>query len=78
VSLPPELSFTNSLKSGPRRAFYEANKPIAVFMIVIVFLFPILGVFIVGLSGAVLGVVISVLAYYLTPYAVHKLRGGQG
>jgi hypothetical protein len=45
-------------------------------MILIVFLFPIIGVFVLGLFGATLGVAISVLGYYLTPYAVLKLRGG--
>ena len=71
-----ELSFTSSLKSEQRRGFYECHKPIAVFMILLVFLFPILGVFVIGLSGAVLGVAVSVLGYYLTPYAVLKLRKG--
>ena len=71
-------SFISSLKCEQRRDFYERNKPIAVFIILIVFIFPILGVFVIGLSGAVLGVVISVLGYYLTPYAVLKLRKGQG
>ena len=45
-------------------------------MILIVFLLPIVGVFVTGLSGAVLGVIISVAGYFLTPYAVLKLRDG--
>lgn len=73
-----ELSFTDSLKSEPRRDFYEHNKPIAVLMILILFLFPIVGVFVIGLSGGILGVVISVLGYYLTPYVILKLREGWG
>ena len=73
-----ELSFTGSLKSEQRRTFYEHNKPIAVLMILILFLFPIVGVSVIGMSGAVLGVVISVLGYYLTPYVVLKLREGWG
>lgn len=73
-----ELSFTGSLKSEPRRNFYEHHKPIAVLMILILFLLPIVGVSVMGVPGAVLGVVISVLGYYLTPYAVLKLREGWG
>jgi hypothetical protein len=72
------LSFTGSLKSEPRRTFYEHHKPIAVLMILILFLFPIVGVFVIGLQGGVLGVAVSVLGYYLTPYAVLKLREGWG
>jgi hypothetical protein len=73
-----ELSFTDSLKSEERRSFYERNKPVAVLMILIVFLLPILAVFMWGLLGAVLGVLLSIAAYYLTPYAVLKLREGWG
>ena len=69
-----ELSFTSSLKSEQRKGFYERNKPIAVLMILIVLLLPIVGVFVRGLSGAVMGLVISVSGYYLTPYAVLRLR----
>jgi hypothetical protein len=71
-----DLSFTGSLKSEPRRTFYEQHKPLAVLMILILFLFPIIGVFVMGAPGGVLGVVISVLGYFLTPYVVLKLRAG--
>ena len=69
------LSFTDSLKEPQRREFYECHKSIAVAMILVVFLLPFVGLFITGLFWAVLGVVVSVLAYYLTPYVVLKLRG---
>jgi hypothetical protein len=68
-----ELSLTSSLNEH-RKGFYERNKPIAVLMILILLLLPIGGVFFRGLSGAVMGVAISVVGYYLTPYAVLKLR----
>jgi hypothetical protein len=73
-----DLSFTGSLKSEPRRNFYEHHKPVAVLMILIVFLLPIVGVSVIGVPGAVLGVILSVLGYYLTPYVVLKLREGWG
>ena len=74
MGLHSELSFANSLKSEQRQGFYERHKPIAVAMILIVFLLPIVGVFVLGLSGGVLGVLVSAAGYVLTPYAVLKLR----
>lgn len=69
-----ELTISESLKSTQRQHFYEGNRPIAIAMILIVFLAPLVGVMIRGLSGAVWGVVLSVFAYYFTPYIVSKLR----
>jgi hypothetical protein len=73
VDLHSELSFADSLKSEQRTAFYERHKPVAVAMILIVFLFPIAGVFVAGLSGGALGLIVSVAAYFLTPYAIVKV-----
>ncbi len=75
MSLSPDLSFTDSLKSDRRTAFYEHHKGIALAMILIVFLLPLVGVFAQGLAGAITGVIISVLAYYLAPFALLKLGG---
>jgi hypothetical protein len=75
MALPPDLSFTDSLTSARRTAFYESHKHLAVAMILIVFLLPFVGIFVSGLFGAVLCVIISVLCYYLTPYVVIKLSG---
>jgi hypothetical protein len=66
-------SFCDSLKSDHRRAFYERNKPVAVALIGIVFVAPILGVFLHGLAGLFWGMTMSVLAYYLAPYVVTTL-----
>lgn len=71
---PSEPSFKASLKADQRRQFYERNKPIAVVLIVVVFVAPILGVFLNGLAGLFWGMTVSVLGYYLTPYVVMKLR----
>ena len=75
MPLPSDLSFSASLKEHQRREFYERRKPIAVVMILVVFLLLFVGLYITGLFGAVLGVVLSVAAYYLTPYVVLKLFG---
>ena len=73
MALPPDISFADSLKRDQRRAFYEAHKDIALVMILVVFLFPIVGVNVSGLLGAAWGVVTSILAYYLMPYVTLKL-----
>ena len=70
----PEHAFKRSLGSDSRRDFYERHKPIAVVMILIIFSFPIAGVFVKGVPGLLFGVASSVLGYYLLPYAVHAVR----
>ena len=46
----------------------------AIAMILIVFLLPFAGLYVTGLLGPVLGVLISVAGYYLTPYVWLKLE----
>ena len=70
---PSDVSFIDSLKMDQRRAFYEAHKDIALFMVSVVFLFPIFGVYVSGLLGAALGMLISIAAYFLAPYVTIKL-----
>jgi thiamine transporter ThiT len=50
-----------------RRAFYEGHRSLALFMILIVFVAPFAGLYVAGLLGVVLGVLISGAAYVLTP-----------
>ena len=70
---PSDLSFLDSLKTDQRKAFYESHKDIALVMVLVVFLFPLFGVYVIGLLGAALGMVISIAAYFLTPYLTLKL-----
>lgn len=72
---PSHVSFSASLTLAQRTAFYERHKPLAVAMILLVFLLPFVGVYVRGLIGAAAGVIISVLCYYLTPYLVLTLGG---
>lgn len=69
-----ERESKRSLSSDTRRDFYEAHKPIAIVMILIIFTFPIAGVFIRGVPGLLFGAVSSILGYYLLPYAVLAVR----
>jgi hypothetical protein len=61
------LSFTESLTGHHRRTFYEGHRSLAVLMILILFLAPFAGLYVTGLLGSVVGVVLSVAAYYLMP-----------
>jgi len=72
-SVHMERSFKDSLTAERRRDFYERHKPLAVLMVLIVFSCPILGVFLKGMPGLILGVVIPVVGYYLIPYVVLRL-----
>ena len=65
---PSELSFADSLSSEQRQNFYERRRFLAILMILIVLLFPFAGLYVTGLLGAVLGIVLSVAGYYLIPY----------
>ena len=56
----------SSPASDTRRAFYESHKPVAVLMILIIFSFPILGVFIRGVSGLLIGVAEVMTAQYIS------------
>ena len=69
-----DWSFLDSLKSEHRQAFYESHKGVAMALIVILFLAPMVGVAYRGFQGAFLGLILSVLAYYLAPWVVLKLE----
>lgn len=69
----PALSLSESLTLERRMAFYERHKPIAVVMILLVFLLPFAGLFAYGLIGSVAGVILSVVSYYLAPYLLSRL-----
>jgi thiamine transporter ThiT len=70
-----DLSFTDSFTGNQRRKFYEGHRSIAMLMIAIVFLSPFAGLYVTGLFGAVLGLLLSVVGYYLTPYVWLKVGG---
>ena len=76
MAFPSEPSFRESLKSESRRYFYERHIRIAIAMILIVFFAPFVGIWVNGLIGAVGGIVLSVAAFYVTPYVVLKLLEG--
>lgn len=69
------LSLMDSFNSEHRRRFYEGHRSLALLMILIVFLSPFAGLYVAALFGAVIGVLLSFAAYYLTPYLWLTLVG---
>lgn len=70
-----DLSFAESLSSKQRQIFYEGHWFLAILMILVVLLFPFAGLYVTGLFGAVLGLLLSLAAFYLTPYVWLKFGG---
>lgn len=71
----PSCSFSESFNADFRRRFYEGHRSLALFMILIVFLSPFAGLYVAALFGAVVGLLCSFAAYYLTPYLWLTLVG---
>lgn len=65
----------DSVSSDSRRTFYEAHPSIALFMLVVVLMAPFAGLYVSGLLGVVVGVLVSAAAYMLMPL-VWKWIGG--
>jgi hypothetical protein len=66
---------TVSFSAESRRIFYEGHRSLALFMLLVVFAAPFAGLYVAGLLGVVIGVVVSAAAYVLTP-SVWKWIGG--
>jgi hypothetical protein len=58
-----------------RRTFYEGHRSLALFMILVVFAAPFAGLYVAGLFGVVVGVLVSAAAYVLTPYLWRHISG---
>jgi len=59
---------STSFSAEGRRTFYEGHRSLALFMILVVFAAPFAGLYVAGLFGAVVGVLVSAAAYVLIPY----------
>ena len=75
MSIRSDIFLTESFNSEYRRRFYEGHRSLALLMALVVFLSPFAGLYVANLFGAVLGVLISFVAYYQTPYLWLKLVG---
>ena len=70
------VTLAEPLKEDQRKAFYERHRSIAVTMVFVVFLLPFVGLYVAGVFGAVVGFLLSIAAYFLTPYVGSILRRG--
>lgn len=75
MPLRSDPPFADSLSSDHRRSFYEGHRSLALLMILIVFLSPFAGLYVANLPGAVLGLLLSFAAFYLTPYLWLRILG---
>jgi hypothetical protein len=57
-----------SFSAAARRTFYEGHRSMALFMILIVFSSPFAGLYVAGLFGVAIGVLVSAAAYVLLPF----------
>lgn len=73
--MKPFLSFTESLHSDTRCAFYDHHTAIAQVMHLVLVLLPLAGLWVRGLVGGVLGLTLFILCYYLMPFAWGAMHG---
>ncbi|MDF0673270.1 MAG: hypothetical protein P0120_02850 [Nitrospira sp.] len=65
----------SSFSTESRRIFYEDHRSLALFMLLIVFMAPFAGLYVAGLLGVVVGVLVSAAAYVFTPCLCMWLGG---
>lgn len=75
MAVDSDCSLTESFNADFRRRFYEGRRSLALLMILVVFLSPFAGLYVASLPGAVIGVLISFIGYYVTPYVWLKAGG---
>lgn len=73
--MPNRSDSSNSFSAEARRKFYEGHHSLALFMLLLVFAAPFAGLYVAGLLGVVIGVLVSAAAYVLAP-SVWKWIGG--
>lgn len=54
--------------------YYENNRTAKVAVIVITALSPLVGLVLAGIPGVIVGLILGGLAYFISPYAVTKVR----
>jgi predicted nucleic-acid-binding Zn-ribbon protein len=74
VEIKEPLSFKDSLDLARRREFYKTNKRVRNIIIGITVLSPFIGLLLTEIVGLLFGLAIGALSYFLSPYAVTKVR----
>lgn len=73
--MPERSNSTGFLTADSRRIFYEGHRSVALFMLLVVCAAPFAGLYVAGLLGVVVGVLVSAAAYVLTPYLWRWIGG---
>ncbi len=71
VSFEDKVSLSDSFET--RREFYEKNPKTLIAVKLITIISPFIGLFLVGLLGVVAGLLLGVMAYFLSPKAIKKV-----
>lgn len=74
IEISETLELKDSLSIARRREFYETNKPVKNIIIAITILSPCIGLVLSGFVGFLVGLAVGVFSYFLSPYAVIKVR----
>jgi uncharacterized membrane protein YvbJ len=74
VSITQSIAVSESIGWQTTKEFYEKNHKALAIVIIITVFSPFIGLFIVGVPGVVLGFLFGVVAYFLGPKAVIKVR----
>jgi len=69
-----KIHISDSLEIQKTHEFYKKNKTLFLIVLILSFGTPILGYFVTGIYGVIFGLVIGALTYFLSPYAVIKIR----
>jgi hypothetical protein len=74
ITAAAEVDVAASLQWEKRREFVQRNKRWMLFVLVVTIAGPIVGYFIAGLSGALVGLLLDVLALVLGDRAIIRVR----
>lgn len=74
TTITENFCLKDSLNWKKRREFFEQNTKIKWLIIAITIGSPIVGFFVIGLIGVVIGLALGIISYALGPYAVIKVR----
>ena len=68
------VQLKESMSRTKLHEFYRTNKPIRNLIIAITIISPFLGLLLSGVIGLMIGLLIGIVSYFLSPYAVVKVK----
>lgn len=74
IQINDSLAVSDSFSWRTTKEFYEKNKPILAIIIVLSIISPMVGVVLAGGPGIIVGFIISGFCFFLSPFAIIKIR----